>query len=652
MTERPRHGDTTESAFPPSAESAPGLVRSLALLLVVIALAWAIDAPGVIGTTFLVEQFAILSFGIALAITFLSTKRNRTTSDSLSPLDAVLAALGLAASLYAAVRFPALAENLFSGGAETLVLSIVLGAVALEAIRRAVGWPMLVLVALFLAYGMFGHVMPGRLQTIETSISTFLVYSVFGSESLLGKPLIIVSTIVTAFVVFGQIFAKAGGGEFITEIAMSTTGRFRGGPAKVAIVASGTFGSISGSVVSNVMSTGVVSIPLMRRIGFPATTAAGIEAVASTGGQFMPPIMGAGAFLMADFLQINYSDVVTAALVPAVLFFFALLIYADQFAARLGLEGAESQSERIPFTVILKGMALLFVPLLGLFAAVIHWGRTPSWAAVFAIALTLVVGMTIGYRGRRLTLTALRSTLVYAGLTAAKILIMGAAAGFIVGIVNMTGLGLSAVFALTHVGGESIFLLLALTALVAMVLGTGLPTTAVYVIVASILAPVLVAAGIDPLAAHLFIFYTGMLSMITPPIAFASLAASALANTGFLATSLAALRFGWPAYVLPFLFVVDPALLLMAPLADVVLSIAFTGIGLWFAISFFTGYFVGHLGRGPRVGLLIAGTGLLVPGLTGYEELALRAAALALGVTVVYLESKRHQKAEAGGATE
>jgi len=652
MTERPRHSGTTESEFPPSAESVPGSVRTLALLLVVLALAWAIDAPSVIGVAFLVEQFAILSFGIALAITFLSTRWDLTSSDAMAPLDIVLAVLGLAASCYAAVRFPTLAENLFAGGTEALVLSVVLGAIALEAIRRAVGWPMLVLVALFLAYGMFGHMMPGRLQTIETPISTFTVYSVFGSESLLGKPLIIVSTIVTAFVVFGQIFAKAGGGDFITEMAMSTTGRFRGGPAKVAILASGTFGSISGSVVSNVMSTGVVSIPLMRRIGFPATTAAGIEAVASTGGQFMPPIMGAGAFLMADFLQINYSDVITAALVPAVLFFFALLIYADQVAARLGLESTGSQSEAIPITVILKGMALLVVPLLGLFAAVIHWGRTPSWAAVFAIALSLAVGMTIGYRGRRLTLTALRSTLAYAGLTAAKILIMGAAAGFIVGIVNMTGLGLSAVFALTSVGGESIFFLLVLTALVAMVLGTGLPTTAVYVIVAAILAPVLVAAGIDSIAAHLFIFYAGMLSMITPPIAFASLAASALANTGFLATSLAALRFGWPAYVLPFLFVLDPALLLMAPIPDIALSIGFTVMGLWFAISFFTGHLLGPLGWGPRFAMFVAGTGLLVPGFAGFEELALRTAALALGVTVVYLESKRRQKAEVGGATE
>ena len=380
---------------------------------------------------------------------------------------------------------------------------------------------------------------------------------------------------------------------------------------KIAVLASGLFGSISGSAVANVAATGVVTIPMIKRDGYPGHKAGAIEAVASTGGQLMPPVMGAAAFLMAEFLAVPYGDIVLAALVPAILYYVALFIQADLEAAKLGIRA-------VPASEIPDGRTVAWgshFPLA--FAVLIYllfWkGYQPERAAIWAAATIVLTSAALGYRGARPGPGAILRSLARTGHAVVEILLISAASGLVIGVLNVTGLSFNLTYALVQIGGGSATLLLALSAVVCIVLGMGLPTLGVYVLLAALVAPALIEVGIEPIAAHLYVLYFGMMSMITPPIALAAFAAASIAEAPAMATGWAAMRFGWSAYVIPVLFVFSPTLLLIGAPGPIALAVATAGMGVWLVSSALAGFFAGPLSPVMRALFAAAGLMALVP---------------------------------------
>jgi TRAP transporter 4TM/12TM fusion protein len=356
-------------------------------------------------------------------------------------------------------------------------------------------------------------------------------------------------------------------------------GGYRGGAAKIALIASALFGSISGSAVSNVATTGVISIPLMKRAGFRPSTAGGIEAMASTGGQLTPPIMGAAAFLMAEFLDISYAAVVMAALVPAALFYIALFLQIDLVAGRDGIRGVEKSLRPNPAKVLRAGWAY-FLPFAALLWGLFTYNWQPDMAGLAACGVLMLVAVFMPDARKGLSPLPLLGALASAGNALAQILVITAAAGIVIGVLNETGLGFGLTTYLVGFASEQILILLLLAAAISLVLGMGMPTVAVYVLLAALVAPAIVRLGIDPTAAHLFVLYFGMLSMVTPPVAIAAFAAATLAGSGPIATALAAMRFGWPAFVLPFAFVYNPALILKGSIGEIFLALVLAIVGI------------------------------------------------------------------------
>jgi TRAP transporter 4TM/12TM fusion protein len=386
-----------------------------------------------------------------------------------------------------------------------------------------------------------------------------------------------------------------------------------------------------------VASVGVLTIPLMRRGGYPAHVAAAIESVASTGGQLMPPVMGAAAFLMAEFLQVPYRDVAIAAALPALLYYYALFIQADLLAARTGLQSIDMQDVPPLRQVIKQGWHFLlpFVTLIyGLFW--LNW--SPELAALAASAVLVVTGFTIGYGNKKLRFGDLFRAFQATGIVSLDLLMITAAAGFIIGVLNITGLSFALTLLLVQIGQSNLWLLLILAALVSIVLGMGLPTVGVYVLLAALVAPAMVKIGLSPMASHMFVLYFGMMSMITPPVALAAFAAASLAGTDPMKTGWTAVRFGWIAYIIPFLFVRAPSLLLEGTLQSVVIAFITALVGVWLICAAFTGYATRVLSLPMRIGFGFAGLLLFIPADAFKDAVWTDVAGLALGAILLARE--------------
>ncbi|MBF9031619.1 TRAP transporter fused permease subunit [Rhodobacterales bacterium HKCCE3408] len=553
---------------------------------------------------------AILALGLATAYLTLPMIRGRERVRVPWP-DVALALLSLVAVGWVAVEYPRLVLLIFSRPLEVWLPGLVIVALTLEALRRATGWALVLIIAAFILYALFGDALPGRLQGRAQNWQLLSGYMALDSNGILGLPISVAATVVVAFILFGTLLGITGGSRFFTDAAMLAMGRFRGGSMKIAVLASGLFGSISGSAVANVVGTGVVTIPMIKRDGYPGHKAGAIEAVASTGGQLMPPVMGAAAFLMAEFLAVPYSDIVLAALVPALLYYVALFIQADLEAARLGIR-AVPRSEIPDGATVWRG--LHFVVAFGVLIYLLFWERYQAErAAVWACLALIATSLVIGYRGERPTIRAIFGSLAKCGHGVTEIILISAASGIVIGVLNVTGLSFNLTYALVQIGGGSAVVLLVLSALVCIVLGMGLPTLGVYVLLAALVAPALIQVGIDPIGAHLYVLYFGMMSMITPPIALAAFAAASIAKAPSMATGWAAMKFGWSAYVIPFLFVASPTLLLRGAPEAVTLAVVTAAMGVWLVSSALAGYFAGHLSPAMRVGFAAAGLMALVP---------------------------------------
>ncbi|MEX0853934.1 MAG: TRAP transporter fused permease subunit [Bauldia sp.] len=589
--------------------SSPNRVaKAFAVLLTLGAGSWALGIQRYIPGGLYPAQFFAAALALTLAIAYLAFPARRgTRRDSVPWYDAAAAVLGLAAAGYFAARYPQLVNQVFFGPPDAWIPAVIVIVLLLEALRRAAGWALVVIVLTFIAYALLGDVLPGRLSARTQDWRTLASYFALDSNGILGVPLSVAATIVVAFIFFGAVLSATGGARFFTDVALVSMGRFRGGAMKIAVVASALFGTISGSAVANVVADGVLTIPMIKRAGYPAHRAAAIEAVASTGGQLMPPIMGAAAFLMAEFLEVSYSTVALAALVPGVLYYVALFIQADLEAARMRLTGL--QPREIPKARQVLGgwhfglaFALLIYAMFGL-----NW--QPERAALLAAATVATTGLLFGYQGVRPRVSDLLRAVVEAGISTIEIVLISAAAGMVIAVLNITGLSFNMTYGLVQIGAGNEFALLLIAAFACIVLGMGLPTLGVYVLLATLIVPALVEVGVEPIAAHLYVLYFGMMSMITPPVALAAFAAAGIAKADPMRTGFAAMRFGWTAYVVPFLFVASPALLLIGEPLSIVGAIVTAVLGVWLVSIAIAGYFTRALT--PVMRLLFAVAGLL-----------------------------------------
>jgi len=617
-------------------------------ILTLVALGLAGDVPFYLDVSIFDQQALGIVLGLGLAIVFIAVPaRGEATGERKVPIyDALFALLSTVAGIYFAVRYPVLTNEFYFRQTETFVVGIFFIPLVVEALRRTAGIGLVTILAVFLLYGLFADLVPGQLEGRAQAFPKLVSYLGVDLNALFGLPLVIITSIVIGFIFLGQLLLRSGGSEWFTDLAIGLTGRSRGGSAKIAIVASGLFGSISGSAVSNVASTGVLTIPLMRRGGYAPQAAGAFEAVASTGGQIMPPIMGAAAFLMSERLAIGYSEVVIAALLPALLYYVAVFIQADVEAARRKIPPIPRDQMR-PLGKVLREGWFFALPFALLVIALFWLNRRPETAALWAAAAVVVVSLVFGYKGRRIGWRDILLSLSTTGAIAVDIIVIGAMAGLLIGVIEITGLSFGLTFLLVQVGQGSLFLLLVLTAIVSIVLGMGMPTTAIYLIVATLAAPPLRQLGIDPIAADMFVLYYGLLSMITPPVAIAAFTASNLAGARPMKTALLACRYGWPAFVLPFLFVLSPSLLMQGNALEVGQAVITAVAGVWLASAGLGGYFRGPLDIVGRGAFLVAGLALLIPaqGFDGAGWVELGGIVLAVAVLLRQIMVARDQPA-------
>lgn len=585
--------------------------RLMLMAIPVVAMLFSFNVPSRLGAAVLQEQFLGIILILVLSSVFLTMPATPGASRKTVPwYDVVLSALGFIVGAYLVVYYPQIVNEIGELTADKVILGTIAILVAMEACRRMTGWVLLIISAVFILYAHYADFLPGVLNARSISWSKLAVHLYIDPNSLLGIPLAIVATIVVAFIVFGQVLFAAGGAAFFTDAATALLGRFRGGAAKMSVVSSALFGTISGSPVANVVMTGTISIPLMKHTGYKPHVAGAVESVASTGGQLMPPVMGAAAFVMAEFLGMPYAEVALAALLPALLYYLALFVQVDLEAGKAGI--TRIPKDQIPplAQVFSKGWIFLF-PLGAIIYFLFIMNMDAAKAAYYAAALTVPVSFL--RRESRITFKKAVLILEQTGQAMLEIAVVCAVAGIIIGVLTITGLAFLFTLFVDMMGASNVFLMLVLTGLVALILGMGMPTTAVYVVVALTLAPALTKLGISPLAAHLFVFYYAMLSMITPPICIASFAGAALAGANAMRTGMASMRLGIIAYLVPFIFVFDPLLLFQGPGHLIALAVVTAVMGT-FAIGIaMVGYLVRPVGWLNRILLALSGIGLLIP---------------------------------------
>jgi TRAP transporter 4TM/12TM fusion protein len=527
--------------------------------------------------------------------------------------DWLIAAIALGTGLYLASN----AVNILTRGWDIeapltpTIMSGVLVLLALEGVRRCGGTLLLVICSIFAIYPVFAGQMPGVLWGTEYTIEEAARAHAMGVESIIGIPMRVVAELLIGFIIFGVALIVSGGGVFFMNFAMALMGGRRGGPAKVSILASGFFGSLSGSVISNVISTGAMTIPTMKRSGYPPHYAGAVEACASTGGTLMPPVMGAVAFIMASFLNVPYTEVMFAALVPAALFYIILLLQADAYAARVGLAGLPRDELPSLLGTLRSGWVYLFS--LALLVYLLVFQRIESMAPFYASLLLLATAVLMERGLGRVRIVL--DLVVEAGTNVANLVAILAGIGLVVGALSITGVGTAFSRELVNLAGDSVLLLLLLGALTSFILGMGMTASACYIFLAIVLAPALVQIGLNPMASHLFILYWGMLSFITPPVALAAVAAAGIAGAGAMRTAVTAVRLGAALFILPFMFVLNPALILQGERIDIMISVATALVAMWMLSAGFEryAYFRGKLSPWAAATMIVGGLFFIVP---------------------------------------
>lgn len=625
------------------------LVIALAVILTLAALGWAADLYRKIGLDLIDEQFNAFVLAVALALLYLCVRASKGASGPPPWYDIIASIAGFCGALFVAFNYRALDDSAASFPVHGYIIGGVLLGLVFEGLRRVAGNILAGILAVFILYGLFGHLVPGSMQGRYVDVRELLLYLSLDTNGVFGSVFGVAATVVVAFLFFGALLNRSGGAEFFTDIAIALMGNMRGGGAKIAIVSSSLFGTISGNAVSNVATTGVISIPLMKASGYKPHHAGAIEAVASTGGQLMPPIMGSAAFLMAEFLAVPYSDIVIAALIPAVLYYAALFIQADLEAAKSNIS-AVPVDERPRASKVLREGWFFPIPFAIVIIALFYLNELPEASALYASIALILCGTVAGYAGKRMSLNDIWQSLIETGRSSLEILMIAAAAGFIIGILNVTGLNFALTAALVNVGQGNLPLLLLLAALISIVMGMGMPTVGVYVLLAALVAPALIEAGVTPIAAHLFVMYFGMMSMTTPPVAVAAYTAASIANADSMKTGFAGVRFGWSAYIVPFLFVASPTLLFDGPATHVAVACVTAILGVYLVSVAFAGYMTRHLNPFYRLVFAVSGIALMVPANAFPGALYTDIAGFVVGVAMLAFELTMGRKKPAGPA--
>ena len=492
-----------------------------------------------------------------------------------------------------------------------ILFGVLLIITLIEATRRAVGKSLAIVVVCFIIYGFMGQRMPGFLAHVGMDITRITSVVYLGTDGIYGTAIYASASYIVLFVILGAVFNETGVGDYFTKLASRAFGKFRGGPAKIAVVASGLFGSISGSAIANVIGTGTFTIPMMKKCGFEDEYAAAVEASASTGGQIMPPVMGATAFLIAEYLGIPYFDLVKAALIPAVLFYVAILLTVDLYARKNNIKGVP-ESE-LPTWKELSKNVYLILPLIYLIVSMSVFKMSVTKSGITSIIATIVC--TLFSARNRITPGKLKN-IVKASINGAKpVAIACGVVGIIIGIVMGSGLGFRMSSVLIQVSNGHLGILLVLTMLVSLILGMGVPTTAAYLMLALLVVPALKQMSVLPLAAHLFIFYFGIISNVTPPVALAAYAAAGVARCNPTKTGVFAFKLSLSGFILPFMFVYNPVLLMQGGALEILQSLITALLGIYSLSSALEKFvFKWNINQAERLVLLASALLLIIPG--------------------------------------
>lgn len=552
-----------------------------------------------------------LGFGLTLVFLLYPTRKS-WPRHKIHPLDLVLAILGAAAPAYIIYEYQHLVLRAGLVSDTDLVVGAIGILLVIEAARRVVGLPMVCVVLAFLAYAFAGPYMPGVLAHRGVTMGQLVGHLYYTTEGIFGIPLGVSSTFIFLFILFGAYLESTGLGKFFIDLANSIAGWASGGPAKVAVLSSGLMGTVSGSSVANVVGTGSLTIPMMKKLGYHKNFAGAVEAAASTGGQLMPPVMGAAAFLMAEFVGVPYIDIVKAAVVPALLYFAGVWLGVHFEAKRGKLKGIPR--EQLPhFFTLLKERGHLALPLIIIVYLLVS-GYTPMRAALVAIVLAILCSAL--RKSTRMQPIEIVNGLEKGARNVLGVLVACAAAGIIIGVVTKTGVGLKLASGLLTLSGGLLLPTMFFTMITAIILGMGVPTTANYVITSTIAAPALVQMGVPVLAAHMFVFYFGIIADVTPPVALAAYAGAGISGGNALKTGVNASKLAIAAFIIPYIFVMSPVLLMMSgTMGELILSTVTALCGMVAISSALIGYLAVDCKGYERLILIVAGLLMIQPGI-------------------------------------
>jgi TRAP transporter 4TM/12TM fusion protein len=632
---------STSSKFRSLSGASRLLAQFLLGSLTILGSLWALGVQHSLPWAFFNQQYLGLFLALGLASIFVAVKATPKESGNHVPwYDWFCAIAGLLVGLYVAVFYPTIAYRLAVLSPDRWILGGLAVFLVLEGARRVAGGTLAWIALACVLYAKFAYLFPGLLYARGSSWARIATYLYLDSGGILGVPLDVAATVLVAFIFFGQALYAVRGDKFLIDLALVAMGRYRGGSAKVSIVSSALFGMVSGSAVANVAVNGAISIPMMKRTGYASHVAAAIEAVASTGGQIMPPVMGAAAFLIAEFLNISYGQVALAAAIPACLYYLALFVQVDLEAAKHGLAGLPSENIPKLRDVMRRGWIFL-VPLFILVYALMIADWDAAKSAMAAVIAVFVVGAL--QKDTRPSLRGIFSSIHGTGKTMLDIIAIVALAGLVIGTLQLSAIAFKLSLMLVTISGGNAFLLLLLTALGCLFLGLPLPTTVVYIMLAVLAGPALVQVGVLPLAAHLFLFYFGMISLITPPDCLPVYVAAAIAEANFWKTGWTGMRLGIAAYVVPFIFAFHPALILVGSATDIAVAVLTASLGIALLSAGCAGYLFRPIGW-TKCGILwVSGFLLLLPTWSGVWLIA-DVAGLALGSVIVLWEWKASSK--------
>ena len=551
-----------------------------------------------------------LTFGFLL-IFLLYPTRQSWSKTKMNPIDVLFALAGACSAMYIVYNYNELVLRAGMNTETDFIVALIGTVLVFEAARRVVGWPMIIVALVFLLYAFFGPYVPGIMAHRGVGLEEMFDHLFFTTEGIFGTPMGVSSTFIYLFILFGAYLEATGLGKFFIDLANAIAGWAAGGPAKVAVLSSGLMGTVSGSSVGNVAGTGSFTIPMMKKLGYRPAFAGAVEAAASTGGQLMPPVMGAAAFLMAEFVGVPYFDVVKAAVIPAMLYYIGVWLGVHYEAKKFGLKG--TPRDQLPkFKDLFLEKGHLAIPLIVIIYLLVS-GYTPMRAALAAIALSIICACL--RKSTRISFKQVIQGLIDGSKGVLGVLIACATAGIIIGVVTKTGVGLKVATALLDLAGGKLLPAMFFTMITSLILGMGVPTTANYVITSTIAAPALIQMQVPVLAAHMFAFYFGIVADVTPPVALAAYAGAGIAGANPMRCGVIAAKLAIAAFIVPYIFVLAPELLMINATAFTITYSALTAIiGMWGVSMAMIGFCQNLLNLPQRLAFLVGGVCMIIPG--------------------------------------